>query len=338
MIRKLKFFAVLILLLWGCQTHDNPNIRVYEKERLQMGTLFKIKVAVNENQYTTGRLDSAIEKAFNEIDRLEQDMSEWIKTSPISMAAYHAGQKPVLITPEISELVAKALSISKQTDGAFDISFKPLGKLWDVKNRTEPPSQDAIDSAKALVNYNRIELEETELKLFLKKQGMSIGLGGIAKGYAAEAAGKILALNGITNYIVYAGGDLYVSGQKGSLPWTSGIKNPKAEERLFSTFGILKSQGIATSGDYENYFVYQGRKYHHIINPKTGYPSEGYRSVTVFSENPALADAYATAFFILGYEKALAIVDEVKTIAFIMIDNSYELKKSPNLDQFIEEF
>ncbi len=303
-----------------------------------MGTVFKIKVAVDHARLTTTTLDSVLERAFQTIDDLEQDMSEWIETSPISKAAANAGVKPVRINRDVARVLAMAQSISRKSNGAFDISFKPLGRLWDVKNRKKPPLQASIDSVKAFVDYTQLQLDTTRLELYLEKTGMQIGLGGIAKGYAAKAAGHVLEQNGIKNYIVNAGGDLYYSGKKGQQYWTSGIKSPEKESEPLLKFKVLKDMGVATSGEYENFFVYDGKKYHHIINPQSGYPAEGYKSVTVFSENPALADAYATAFFIIGYEKALQIVEDDQTIAFIMIDNSNELKKSTNLNNFIDVF
>jgi len=336
--RALPIFALFLLLFFGCKHNPASEELIYEKEQILMGTVFKIKVAVDENEISKSGLDTLINEAFAKIDSLEQDMSEWIASSPISQVAANSGKQPVKITPDIAELISEALAISRQTNGAFDISFKPLGRLWDVKNRTEPPTDAEIDSAKQYVDFTQIQLDSAKLTLFLKKPGMQIGLGGIAKGYAAKAAGQVLASHGIRNYIVNAGGDLYFAGKKGEKHWTSGIKNPENPNEPFSKFEIIKDQGIATSGDYENFFVYNEKRYHHIINPKTGYPSEGYHSVTVFSENPALADAYATAFFLVGYENALKIVEEVPTIAFIMIDNDYDVIKSPNLDQFIREF
>jgi len=311
---------------------------VYEQEKILMGTLFKIKAHYNEKDFSKSELDSISALAFDEVDRLEKDMSEWKPKSPISLAAKFSGETSVKITPEIREVVAMALDISQRTDGVFDISFKPIGKVWNVKKRTIPPTKSEIDSAAHLVNYQNILLQPDSLTLFLKQKGMKIGLGGIAKGYAAKKAGEVLENAGIENYILNAGGDLYFSGSKHGKAWTSGIKHPDGEPTPVIKFEIRKKLGIATSGDYENFFVYEGKKYHHIIDLRTGYPAEGLKSVTVFSEDPTLADAYATAFFILGYEPALKILNAVKGLAFVMIDSKNQILKSPNLTEFISEF
>ncbi|WP_245527646.1 FAD:protein FMN transferase [Chloroherpeton thalassium] len=311
---------------------------MYEQEKILMGTLFKIKAYYNTKDFSRAQLDSIAALSFAEVDRLEQDMSEWKPESPISMAATFSGEKPVKITPEIREVVDMALAISERTSGAFDISFKPLGQLWNVKQRTVPPTKAEIDSAAKLVNFKNIVLQPDSLTLFLKQKGMRIGLGGIAKGYAAKKAGEVLENAGIENYILNAGGDLYFSGSKNGTLWTSGIKDPDGESAPVMTFEIRKKLGIATSGDYENFFMYQGEKYHHIIDLRTGFPAKGLKSVTVFSEDPTLADAYATAFFILGYKPALQIVKQLPGLAFVMIDTENQILKSPNVAEFISEF
>ena len=158
----------------------------------------------------------------------------------------------------------------------------------------------------------------------------------IAKGYAAGKAGDVLKLAGIDNFIINAGGDLFVSGNKKGKHWISGIKNPEGD--LFFKFNIKNDCAVVTSGGYERFFNYKGKRYHHIISAKTGYPAEGLKSVTVISKNPALADAYATSFFILGYDKALEIVKKKKGLDFIMIDADNNILKSPGINDAIEVF
>lgn len=325
-----------LLPLFSCAPPEE-NLRMYEQEKVLMGTAMKIKAETTNIDEEKTR--EAFNAAFRKISELESDLSEWRETSPVSEVAQKAGKEKVAVPQPVVTVTLTALDIARITDGAFDVTFLPLGKLWNVKNRKIPPSADSIAKAKAKVDYRQIELDTLRRTLFLKKEGMKIGFGGIAKGYAAWQAGEVLRRHGITNFIINAGGDLYVSGRKKGGLWTSGIKNPDAqEERPVVAFRVKKPCGIATSGDYENYFTWRGKRYHHIIDLKTGYPSEGLKSATVFSDDPAKADAYATAFFIMGNKKALQVILQDPSAAFILIDRENRLLRSPNLGHYIEEF
>ena len=326
----------MILTFLSCSPQTD-NLSIYEQEKVLMGTIMKIKaVAASDSEE---KAEQAFEAAFDEIADLELELSEWQSDSPVSKVNRNAGQDRIEVTDAVIDVTEKALDIARVTNGAFDVTFKPVGRLWNVKERTSPPSADSIREALAQVDYTQIELDTLKKTLFLKKEEMEIGFGGIAKGYAAYRAGKILEQHGINNYIINAGGDLYVKGKKGDKRWTSGIKDPDAKQRKpLLAFSIVKPCGIATSGDYESYFIHEGTRYHHIIDLATGYPARGVKSVTVFSADPAKADAYATAFFILGYEKSLRIVKNDPSLAFILIDDRNTMYKSPNIGEFIEKF
>ena len=172
---------------------------------------------------------------------------------------------------------------------------------------------------------------------------MHIGLGAIAKGFAAKAIGNVFKKHGINNFIINAGGDLYIEGSKKGDSntedfWTSGVQDPDKRDNIILKFKVIRSGAVVTSGDYENFFVYNGKKYHHIIDTRTGYPATGMKSVTIFSSDPTYADAFATSFFILGYEKSLKIVEKRNDLAFIMIDENRNILKSPNVEKFVEFF
>ena len=326
----------LFLTLLSC-SKPAETLRIYEQEKVMMGTVMKIKaVAEGDKEEKT---QEAFDAAFREISELESELSEWQPASPVSEVNRKAGIERVKVPEAVVTVTQKALDIADVTDGAFDVTFKPIGRLWDVKERTAPPPPDSIRTVLSQVDYKQIELDTLQNTLFLKKQGMEIGFGGIAKGYAAFRAGEVLEGYGINNYIINAGGDLYVKGKKGDRRWTSGIKDPDTRQKKpLLAFSVVKACGIATSGDYESYFIHEGTRYHHIIDLKTGYPARGVKSVTVFSEDPSKADAYATAFFILGHEKALRIVEQDPSLAFVLIDDKDTIYKSPNIGEFIEEF
>ena len=301
-----------------------------------MGTVMKIKAVAEGGEEE--KTQEAFDAAFREIAELESELSEWQPTSPISAVNRNAGLGRVKVPEAVVTVTQKALDIADVTDGAFDVTFKPIGRLWNVKERTSPPPADSIKRVLRLVDYKQIDLDTLRNTLFLRKTGMEIGFGGIAKGYAAYHAGKALEKYGINNYIINAGGDLYVKGKKGDRRWTSGIQNPdRGQQKTLLAFSIVKPCGIATSGDYESYFIHEGTRYHHIIDLATGYPARGVKSFTVFSEDPAKADAYSTAFFILGHEKALRIVKQDPSLAFILIDDKDRIFKSPNIEEFIRQ-
>ncbi|NEX11694.1 MAG: FAD:protein FMN transferase [Prosthecochloris sp.] len=326
---------ILFLTLLACSGRGD-DLRIYEQEKVMMGTIMKIKAVAPGNAEDSTR--AAFEAAFGEMSELESELSEWQSASPVSAVNREAGVKSVKVPDAVVTVAEKALEIATMTDGAFDVTFKPVGQLWNVKERTAPPPQDSIATALALVDYRQIRLERANSTLYLAKKGMEIGFGGIGKGYAAWRAGEVLKQHGIRNFIINAGGDLYVEGKKDDRFWTSGIKNPDQDNpKPVTTFNVIATCGVATSGDYENFFTWKSERYHHIIDLKTGYPAKGMKSSTVFSSDPAKADAYATAFFIMGYEKALAVVAEDPSVAFILIDCDNKVMRSPNLGQFIQE-
>ncbi len=196
----------------------------HEAQQELMGTIVKIKA--HGKELSRGRFDEVSRSAFAEIARLEKEMSEWIPESPISQAARFAGRKAVPVSEEIVAVIDLSLAVSRQTGGAFDISFKPLGRLWRVEKRKEPPQEEEIRAALRLVDYRNIVLDKGRRTLFLKRPGMAVGLGAIAKGYAAGRAARKMAEGGIRDFIIDAGGDLYFSGSKGGKAWTCGIQDP----------------------------------------------------------------------------------------------------------------
>ncbi|WP_449258171.1 FAD:protein FMN transferase [Chlorobium limicola] len=336
LIRSLQRCPIFLfcLLLLACEQKGLDH-RIYEQEKVLMGTVMKIKAeALQQDEMKTRE---AFDDAFRLIAALESDLSEWQEASPVSLVNRNAGINPVAVPEPVVTVTRKSLEIALISDGAFDVTFRPLGRLWNIRSRKMPPPADSIAVIARLVDYRLIELDTLRSTIFLKKPGMEIGFGGIAKGYAAWKAGELLKARGIVNFIINAGGDLYVHGSKNGSSWSSGITDPdnKTGGKPVIAFRILKPCGIATSGNYENYFVWQGKRYHHIIDPSTGYPAEGIKSATVFSDDPAKADAYATAFFILGYDKALEIIGKDSKAAFILIDKDNRILRSPNLGRYI---
>jgi len=332
-LQRCSMFILCIILL-ACEQKDHEH-RIYEQEKVLMGTVMKIKAeALRQDEMKTRE---AFDDAFRLIAALESDLSEWQEASPVSLVNRNAGKNPVIVPEPVVTVTRKSQEISRISEGAFDITFRPLGRLWNIRSRKMPPPADSIAVIRRMVDYRLMELDTLRSTLFLKKPGMEIGFGGIAKGYGAWRAGELLKARGIGNFIINAGGDLYVHGKKNGSCWTSGITDPdhKSSGKPLIAFQVLKPCGIATSGNYENYFVWQGKRYHHIIDPSTGYPAEGIKSATVFADDPAKADAYATAFFILGYDRSLEIIGKDPKAAFILIDQDNRILRSPNLGRYI---
>ena len=236
----------------------------------------------------------------------------------------------VKVSPETMEVIKKAQEISELSEGGFDITVGPLTELWrKAREKKIPPSIEEVKEKLGLVNFKNIETDQ-EGKVFLKKKGMAIDLGGIAKGYAVDRAFKLLMSFGYKNFIVNAGGDLRVGGLKNNQPWSIGIQNPRESQKILARISVSDT-AVATSGDYEKYFIYQGKRYHHIFSPKDGFPTEGCQSVTIFSKDGMTADALATAVFVLGREKGYSLCQKLEGVDCIIVDKEGKIIFSPAL-------
>jgi thiamine biosynthesis lipoprotein len=229
----------------------------------------------------------------------------------------------VKVPKEFFDLVERSLKISKLTQGAFDISYGGLDKkFWnfDLSMKALPTVSEREEMIK-LVNYQNIILDKTEQTVFLKQKGMRIGFGGIGKGYAAEMAKWLLQKNGVLNGFVNASGDISAWGKQDlNKPWTIGIADPNHKNQLFSSLQI-NNQAIATSGNYEKYVVIDGKKYSHTIDPKTGFPVSGIKSVTIITANAELADALATPIMVMGINAGLDLINQMNGVECIIIDD-----------------
>lgn len=253
--------------------------------------------------------DRAIEHAFNELRRLEKSFNFYSEESELSMINRNAGLRPVKASKDMMDILKKAIYISELTKGAFDITTGPLTRLWDFNKKNIPDGQK-IKEALKLVGYKNIIIDEMNSTVFLKKKGMLIDLGGIAKGYGADRAIEILKADGMKAALVAIAGDIRAYGVKNNgSPWMIGIKDPRArgDDDLIATLP-LKDCAISTSGDYERFFIKDGKRYHHILNPATGYPADFTGGVSVIGDAGYLTDSMATAVFLLGPEKGIKLL------------------------------
>lgn len=295
-----------------------------------MGNRFEISVVGDNENWGYHKIDLAI----TEIQRIEKLLTTFSTESITFEINKNAGIKPIKVPKEVFDLIFRCQMISKMTQGAFDISYGSIDKrFWNFDlNMKELPDQSKAKKAVELINYKNIILNSEDSTVFLKQNGMRIGFGGIGKGYAAERAKKILIENGVTSGIVNAAGDLTTWGyQENGEAWTIGIADPNKKEALFSTFKITNTS-VATSGNYEKYVIIGGKKYSHTIDPKTGYPISGIKSVTIIAENAEIADALATPVTVMGIEVGLDFINQLPNIGCIIIDNFDNIYSSKNIN------
>ena len=293
-----------------------------------MGSNFELTVlASNEDQ-----ANNYIEMAVAEIIRIEQLVSSWDPKSQTSSINKNAGIKPVKVSQELLSLIQTCRSFSQLTDGAFDISYASLDLIWKFDgSMKEMPTEEAIKKSIELVGFEHIVLDEENLTVYLPKKGMKIGFGAIGKGYAADKARTLLKENGAIAGIINASGDMTVWGkQSNGEDWKVAITNPLNKEESFARLPV-KSGAVVTSGNYEKFVVFNGVSYSHIIDPRTGYPTRGIASVTVFANNAEIADALATAVFVMGVETGLDRINQMAEIECIIIDDTGKIWKSKNI-------
>ena len=302
---------------------------VHTKKTFMLGSPFEMTVVAKDtvqgNQY--------INQAIDEVKRIENLISDWIPTTQISKVNQNAGIAPVKVDKEVFELIERAIKISKLTNGAFDISFASMDKIWKFDgSMKEMPTQEAIKNSVTKVGYQNIILNEKESTIFLKNKGMKLGLGGIGQGYIADKVKALLIENGCKSGIVNVSGDIFAWGkQPDEKPWTVAIVNPMNKNKVFATFP-LEDSAVETSGSYEKFVTFNGKRYSHIIDPRTGYPASGIVSVSVFAKTTELADALATGIFVLGIDVGLDLVNQINGIECIIVDDKGVVHTSKNID------
>ena len=291
-----------------------------------MGTMIEI-ILMGDDE---GSADQAVLQAFQEMKRIETLMSSWIDSSDVTRINRSAGKEWVKVSPETMEVIKKAKEISELSEGAFDITVAPLVDLWrKAREKKTPPSVEDVKGKLDLVNFRNIGIDPKG-RVFLKKEGMAIDLGGIAKGHAVDKAFNVLRSLGYHNLIVNAGGDLRAGGKKHNQPWSIGIQNPREPQKILTRIP-LSDAAVATSGDYQKFFIYQGKQYHHIVNPKNGFPTEGCQSVTIVTKSCIAADGLATAIFVLGPKKGYALCQKLDGVDCLIVYEEGKIIRSPNL-------
>ena len=303
--------------------------KIFKVATLLMGNQFEIS-AVSDNEQNANRIINA---GIDEIKRIEKLLTTFHDSSETNLINRNAGIEPVRVSEEIFNLIERSIKISSITQGAFDITYGSIDKsLWnfDTQMKSLPDKQTAREMVR-LINYRNIVLDRENSTVFLKEKGMRIGFGGIGKGYAAEMAKCKMQQLGITDGIVNASGDLTTWGlQPNGDEWTVGIANPNISGEVFS-FLKISGLAVATSGNYEKFIMIDGKKYSHTIDPRTGLPVTGIKSVTIITKNAEIADAMATPVTIMGVKAGLHMVNQMKDVDVIIIDDHDKIHHSTNI-------
>lgn len=325
----MKAFLVLFCSLLCTLSKGQMQEDVTVKRTMKlMGTRFEITViAPNED---IGYIN--IDEAVSEIERIEKIISSWDEASETALVNKNAGIKPVKVSTELYHLVERAKKISEITDGAFDISYASMDNIWKFDGSMKGmPTEALLRQSVSKIGHEKILLDPIEQTIYLSEPGMRIGFGAIGKGYAADRAKELLVSKQVKGGVINASGDLTTWGTKVTgEKWLIGIANPLSKDKVFSWLPVVESS-VATSGNYEKYVMLDGKKYSHIIDPRTGYPTTGVNSVSVFTKNAELCDALATAVFIMGKDSGIHFINQMDGVEVVVVDSDNKIHKSSGI-------
>lgn len=265
-----------------------------------------------------------------EFDRIEAAMSTYRAESEISNLNAHGAEGWVEISAELFDLIRRALKLSVTTGGAFDITYDSVGDLYDFRERIRPTEAD-IEARLDTIDFRFVELDTKKSRVRFSRQGVRINLGGIAKGYSVESVIGLLRRAGVEHALASAGGDTRLLGDRGGQPWIVGVRDPEQEDGIVTRLG-LEDEAVSTSGDYERFFVEDGIRYHHILNPSTGKSASLVRSATVIGADATLTDGLSTSVFVLGPDEGLKLIETLPGYEALIIDNSFKVLLSSGLD------
>jgi thiamine biosynthesis lipoprotein len=305
------------------------DLQLFKQVKKLMGNRFEISVVAEDEVWANQQIESAVV----EIQRIERLLTTFDEGSQTNLINRHAGIAPVQVDKEVFELIERALRISHLTQGAFDLSYGSLDKrFWNFDTKmTQLPDRELAKKSVALINYQNIILNKSNLTVFLKEKGMRIGFGGIGKGYAAGMAKQLLKTNGVKNGIVNASGDLTTWGaQPNGEPWTIAVADPNQRNASFSYMKV-SDMAVATSGNYEKFVFIDGKRYSHTIDPHTGFPVSGIKSVTIICPHAELADALTTPIMVMGVKVGLNLVNQLRHIGAIIVDDNDKIFTSNNI-------
>ncbi len=324
--------GIALTIRYLSQSVDQEPAQVVKMERELMGTLWGIQV-VAKTDPDVARAQQAIEQAFQELHRIDALMSDWKDDSPLSAINFAAGQEPTEVPTELVAIISRGIHFGELTSGAFDITWKGMEDLWHFNGPFEVPTQAAVTEALQFVDYRQILIEGQHVSL---PKGFAIGLGGIAKGYAIDRAAAILEEYGFRDFLVNGGGDILAGGTRGSRLWSIGIRDPRGARDELLAKVRLSDGSVVTSGDYERFRIVDGIRYHHIVDPRTGYPADKCQAVTIVAETAEEADVLATVVFVLGHEKGLPLIEAISGVEAFVVDVNGEFQMTDGFREVVE--
>jgi len=324
----LKHMALTLVFLFFTQT---VSAEWFSKNFKVMGTQAHIEFWLDESEKVYSTPTQLVGLVQDEMHRIDQAMSPYKKTSELSLVNSKAGTEAIVITNELFELLTVSQKIAELSDGAFDITYASVGYQYDYRKK-QRPDQASIKSALKSIDYHAVILDRERSTVRFSHPEVKIDLGGIAKGYAVKKCLELLKVAGIKHALVSAGGDTGLLGDRRGRPWYVGIKHPRAEEKTAVKLPI-SHESISTSGDYERYFIEEGIRYHHIINPKTGDSARKVVSVSIIGKDSTYVDALSTTVFVKGLQAGMAFIEQLPEYEAIIIDNQQTLHVSKGLQQ-----
>jgi thiamine biosynthesis lipoprotein len=300
-----------------------------ERARVSMGSELQLSAWTADEP----RAVDAFEAVFAEFDRLENMMSVWKPGSDIVRLNEAAGEHAVPVSAEVIDVLQTARQISEWTGGKFDVTFGALSGLWKFDHDQDDriPDPRMVAALLPLVNFRALAIDARAGTAFLTRKGMRAHLGGIGKGYAIDRGVEILRRRGVADFMIQSGGDMFVSGRRGDRPWRLGIRDPRGPaDRIFASLDLTDGT-FSTSGDYERFFMQDGRRYHHILDPDFGQPARGSRSVTIVATRAVIADGLSTGVFILGGRAGMELIERLPDVDGVIVTDRNEVLVSSGL-------
>lgn len=306
-------------------SHESSESNWYSGEQAIMGTAVQVTLWSD----TRARADAAIAAVMAEMHRIDHAMSPHKPDSELSRINREAAAGPVALSPEMRDLLVRAVAFSQQSGGAFDITYASAGHLYDYRERIRP-GEAQLDEARQAIGHQHLVLDRAAGTLRFTHPGTRIDLGGFAKGHAVDRSTEILQRHGIAHAVVSAGGDSRVLGDRRGRPWNIAVRDPRKPGEVVAVLP-LEDVAISTSGDYERFFEQDGERFHHVIDPRTGKSAAGVRSVTILANDGLSAEAWSKSVFVMGVQRGLALVESLQDVDAVVVDAEGRLHYSSGL-------
>jgi thiamine biosynthesis lipoprotein len=316
--------CLLSLFVAGCQ--GTPHL--VKRSQLLMGTVVFV-TAVGKDESTA---QQAAKAGLDEIRRLEELLSTWIPTSELSRVNAAVGREPVQVGLETFEVLERSLEMAKLTQGGFNIAVGPAVKAWNASGEGHVPTQEDLEALRPQLELSHLQLDEKTRSVWLRRPGMSIDVGGIGKGYAADLAARVMQASGATAGVVALSGDIKTFGRMpDDQRFVFGIQHPRKEQGEVLGRIELENEAVSTAGDYQRYFMKDGVRFHHILDPATLQPARGCQSVTVIAKDGVMADGLDTGIFVMGPDKGMALIESLPDVEGVIVDQEGKILVSSGL-------